>query len=99
MKIGAGGLQSQLMEEAIKIRQVDPSRNKPGQDGHVPFDPLQGRKKTGQELHPPLNEPAKGAAADNFSQHQLPAIETKPSLSGEAPPAYQPLGTYIDVYI
>lgn len=99
MKIGAGGLQSQLMEDAIKIRQVDPSRNKPGQDGHTSFDPLQGRKKTGQELHPPLNETAKGASADNFSRHQWPAMETKSSATTGSPPVNQPPGTYIDVYI
>ncbi|TYO95528.1 hypothetical protein [Desulfallas thermosapovorans] len=99
MKIGAGGLQSQLMEDAIKIRQVDPSRNKPGQDNHIPFDPLQGRKKAGQELHPPLNEPAKGAAADNFSEHMRPTVEPEPSTPGGAPPAYQSLGMFVDVYI
>lgn len=99
MKIGAGGLQSQIVEDAIKIRQVDPARNKPEQDDHIAFDPLQGRKKAGQELHPPLNEANRGAAVDNFSEQRQPVMETKASAAADNSPARQPLGTYVDVYI
>lgn len=53
MKIGAGGLQSQIIEDAIKIRQVDPARNKPEQDDHIAFDPLQGRKRRGRNCTRP----------------------------------------------
>jgi hypothetical protein len=100
LKVGAGGLQSQIVEDAIKTRQVDPARNKPGQDDHTSFDPLDGGKRARQELHPPLTQSSRGAAVDNFTPHREMAAENQafqPNAGNLA--ANKTFGTIIDVYV
>ncbi|SFF95397.1 hypothetical protein SAMN05660649_00180 [Desulfotomaculum arcticum] len=50
MKIGAGGLQSQIIEDAVKIRDVDPVRNKPGHDDALAANLIAGQKKAKEQV-------------------------------------------------
>lgn len=50
MIIGAGRLQSQIIEDTVKIRDVDPVRNKPGHDEALVANLVAGQKKAGEQV-------------------------------------------------
>ncbi|WP_027363357.1 hypothetical protein [Desulfotruncus alcoholivorax] len=50
MKIGAGGLQSQIIEDAVKFREVDPVRNKPGHDEALAASQIAGQDKVKEQV-------------------------------------------------
>lgn len=50
MKIGAGGLQSQIIEDSIKLRDVDPVRNKPGHEEALAASQIAGQDKVKHQV-------------------------------------------------
>jgi len=95
VKIGAGGLQSQIVEESVKIRQVDPVRNKPGHEEAIPANQVEGQDRAREPvLNRPLEKPQKDRAVDN---HNAPRQQTAQQNAQEEPA--EQLGRYVDVYV
>jgi len=71
MKIGAGGLQSQVVEEGIKYRQVDTARSKPGMEETLPANPIEDQEEVKKQLvNRPVTKAMKNAEVDNFTERK-----------------------------
>ena len=69
MKIGAGGLQSQIIEDSVKQRDIDPVRNKPGHDEALAASQIAGQEKVKQNLTKrPVNKALKDSEVNNHQK-------------------------------
>jgi len=95
VKIGAGGLQSQITEKAVKVRQVDSARNKPGHEEAIPANQVEGQDRAREPvLNRPPEKPQKDRAVDN---HSAPRQQMSQQNEQEEPA--EQLGRYVDVYV
>lgn len=87
MKIGAGGLQAQVLQDIVSARQAEQARQKPP----VSQEMFQGQQKIGPEINKPVYDTYKSAELNSYLKNKetsSPEKKAKRSRAGEKQSPY-----------